>query len=914
MAEQKKRTSTTKGKKTAAKKPAAKTTRKRRLTKEEQLRIEAEQQKANRLHDEIAAIVLIAAGLFLVVAMQTNAAGMVGNAIAGFLKGLFGRIAFVLPYYTIGYGIFLLIRLVKPLGSRSLLLFGIMFLLLTMLDSIPWLQEEGVAWSKTFIADTYKSGMQLQSGGAFGMSIGLLLKNIIGIVGAYILGIAGIIVSLLVAINIPLYDLYESWQEKRAERRARREEEEEARILEEERQAKEAAKAAGKTPVKVAFNLPENEEKYGGKPSEEHGKKNILSLMKDNGLFDHKKKEEEQQMELQSDGPVIVDTDAAASELPGSAELAEPEEKVAVPEEPVIKYGLEEPTFVPKGMGLESSPEPETGFGPEGASAAAPDSAAASADGPIIHEPLAADLPAEEPAAEKPKIDLNFEKKSDSKTQELIMPATTAGGESQMVPYRFPPVELLNKGSGPNRTEGASLQAKAKKLEETLHNFGVNATVLQVTKGPTVTRYEIQPAMGVKVNTIVRLADDLALNLEAKSIRIEAPIPGKAAVGIEVENDHVNLVTLREIIESREFKGAKSKLTFAVGKSIEGTPIVGNLKDMPHLLIAGSTGSGKSVCINTLINSILYKAKPSEVKLVLIDPKVVELGNYNGLPHLLIPVVTDPNKAAGALSWAMAEMMDRYKKFAEEGVRDLSSYNDMARANQEEEKVMPQIVIIIDELADLMMVAAKQVEEAICRLAQLARAAGIHLVVATQRPSVDIITGLINANIPSRIAFAVSSRYDSMTILDEPGAEKLVGKGDMLFSPQGMSKPIRVQGCFVSDSEVNKVIEFMKNANGTGTYAEEIMNSLDKPYEAAGGEDDDSDELLQEAVEAVVKAQQASVSMLQRRFRIGYNRAARLVDMMEMRGIVGPQDGTRPRKVMLTEEEYLRLGRDDSEE
>ena len=468
--------------------------------------------------------------------------------------------------------------------------------------------------------------------------------------------------------------------------------------------------------------------------------------------------------------------------------------------------------------------------------------------------------------------------------------------------YKMPPVSLLERSKAATRTNNRLLTDKAQKLEETLKNFHVDARVVQVTQGPTVTRYEIQPSVGVKVNSIVRLADDIALNLEARSIRIEAPIPGKAAVGIEVENDSVTMVHMRDIIDSQEFKNSKSKITFAVGKDIGGKAIVADLKAMPHLLIAGSTGSGKSVCINGIITSLLYKAKPDEVKLILVDPKVVELGNYNGVPHLMIPVVTDPSKAAAALNWAVAEMTDRYKKFAEEGVRDLESYNESVRANDELDKVMPQVVIIIDELADLMMAAPSQIEESICRLAQMARAAGMHLIVATQRPSVDVITGVIKANIPSRIAFAVSSQVDSRTILDMQGAEKLVGKGDMLFNPMGMGKPIRVQGAFISDSEVNKVIDFVKGQVKDVDYNQDVLTRIERTDQTAA--EDDGDELLSDAIELVVRSGQASVSMLQRRFRIGYNRAARIVDMMEARGIVSPQDGSRPRQVLISEEEY----------
>lgn len=380
-------------------------------------------------------------------------------------------------------------------------------------------------------------------------------------------------------------------------------------------------------------------------------------------------------------------------------------------------------------------------------------------------------------------------------------------------------------------------------------------------------------------------------------------------MGIEIENEKINMVTVREIIDSAAFKKSESKITFAVGKDIAGKAIVADLKSMPHLLIAGSTGSGKSVCINSIITSILYKARPDEVKLVLIDPKVVELSNYNGIPHLLIPVVTEPIKAAAALNWAVAEMDDRYRKFAEAGARELTGYNDMMRRSGEEENVIPQMVIIIDELADLMMAASSQVEESICRLAQKARAAGMHLIVATQRPSVDVITGVIKANIPSRIAFAVSSQVDSRTILDMAGAEKLVGKGDMLFNPLGSGKPTRVQGAFISDGEVHDVIEFVKAQTEETEYSENVMDSIERANtpDAEKGNRDLEDELLPEAIELVVQAHQASVSMLQRRFRIGYNRAARIIDMMEDRQIVGPSDGSRPRQVLISEEDLMNM-------
>lgn len=461
--------------------------------------------------------------------------------------------------------------------------------------------------------------------------------------------------------------------------------------------------------------------------------------------------------------------------------------------------------------------------------------------------------------------------------------------------YQLPPFSLLQKGTGRhNGREHRDIAANARKLEETLESFGVSARVISVHRGPAVTRYEVQPSIGVKVSRIVSLADDLALALAARDIRIEAPIPGKSAIGIEVPNNEIALVTLREVLESAAFHESPSKLTIALGRDISGEPVVADLAKMPHLLIAGATGSGKSVCINSIVVSLLYKAKPHEVKLMMIDPKMVELTVYNGIPHLLTPVVTDPRRAAQALKKVVQEMERRYHLFAEKGARDIHRYNQLV-AEQEGglEPALPQIVVIVDELADLMMVAPGDVEDAICRLAQMARAAGIHLIIATQRPSVDVITGVIKANIPSRIAFGVSSQADSRTILDMAGAEKLLGRGDMLFLPVGAPKPIRVQGAFVSDSEVEAVASFVRTQQEP-QYAEEMMPTPEKEGELAV-----DDDLYEQAVQLVIEAQSASVSMLQRRLRIGYARAARLIDMMEANGIVGPYEGSKPREVLI---------------
>ena len=496
-------------------------------------------------------------------------------------------------------------------------------------------------------------------------------------------------------------------------------------------------------------------------------------------------------------------------------------------------------------------------------------------------------------------------------------PAISSETAKPVKAYQFPPITLLNPPQDHgNRDLSIELRGNAELLVDTLKSFGVQTRVVDISRGPTVTRYELQPSAGVKISKITGLADDIALNLASAGVRIEAPIPNKAAVGIEVPNKETEIVTMREIIDTKMFREAKSKLTVALGRDISGHEVCFDIAKMPHMLIAGATGSGKSVCINAILMSILYKASPSEVKLLLVDPKVVELGVYNGIPHLLVPVVTDPRKAAGALGWAVTEMLNRYKLFADSSVRDIKGYNEMAA--QKSMELMPEIVIIIDELADLMMAAPNEVEDAICRLAQMARAAGMHLIIATQRPSVDVITGVIKANIPSRIAFSVSSQVDSRTIIDSGGAEKLLGKGDMLFFPMGMPKPTRLQCCFVSDKEVEAVVDYIKRSGESAEYDDAILDEIDRQAEAsankkgkkseedtAGGEE--ADPLLDKAIEVVIESGQASTSYLQRRLKVGYSRAARIIDQMEQKGVIGPFEGSKPRAVLMTRAQYLEM-------
>lgn len=812
----------------------------------------------SRVKDEIVAIIIIAVGVFFIIAFQTAAAGAVGQSMSHFFKGLFGFAAYILPYYFIIYGILLFMKKTIHVGLKSAVLLFIIFLMMSLMNSGRFIDEAVLNQRFWNAAVYYNNGMALFDGGLFGMMAGKLIVRLIGIPGLYIFSVVVTVICLLLLMNTPVARFFEKAMERKAKlresRAERRREKEQTREIKQQSESRQ--------PKEIVQGFAEGVAEYGAYPEDMHRdvdarRKKILGYMQDDSLASGREPEE-MDFSLGEDREMkpVRGRRKKQPQVEENRQAAEPETD-----------------------GGEIKSE---GFGK-----------------PIIVGGFS-------PKAEEEKLTRAEAAKSTLKEDDFNISLTSS--ES----YRFPPIDLLNraKRTGKNQTEEEnSLRAKALKLEETLHSFNIDAQVTNVTQGPAVTRYEVHPNSGVKVKGIKSLTDDIALNMEAKSIRIEAPIPGKPAVGIEIENESINMVTIREIIDSAAFKKSKSKITFAVGKDIAGKAIVADLKTMPHLLIAGSTGSGKSVCINSIIASILYKARPDEVKLVMIDPKVVELANYNGIPHLLIPVVTDPAKAAAALNWAVAEMDERYRKFAAEGVRGLTGYNDVMRERGEEEQLMPQIVIIIDELADLMMAAPSQVEESICRLAQKARAAGMHLIVATQRPSVDVITGVIKANIPSRIAFAVSSQVDSRTILDMGGAEKLVGKGDMLFNPLGSGKPVRVQGTFISDKEVHDVIEFVKGQVEETEYSENVMDSIERANipDAEKGSRDFEDQLLPDAIEMVVQAHQASVSMLQRRFRIGYNRAARIIDMMEDRQIIGPSDGSRPRQVLLSEEDLQNM-------
>ena len=835
--------------------------------------------QSKRMNDVIAGLVLIAIGAFIFIAVKFQAAGEFGNAMGEVLRGVFGLIGLVFPWYLIAVGILLIFNRITHLSLQKTIVCILIVLLMCILNSARFIDAEHLIYA---FGAFYRDGIDLAGGGLFGMTFGVFLITLFGKSGLYLFSAVALIICLLLLLNNPLMSAYKTFKNRREEKRIMKERELDyvAPVMNEQMEM-DMDPIPTPSPVPVqAQEIPARTPLTQMRPPRKSSRRTSDFTLPEEIAEPHEIRiitpydEPEKPAQKKGKGSNVLDFIKGGDPFSDSSSVSSG-----------------------KGLGLDGETKQKKGFGLDG-----------------------------EPEAE-PVLDIKPYEAEKTSAADIAKGAAEIGhglgladgaaaltksvDKSSVKKYKKPPVDLLNTPTAPNGA-GVSddLKKKAKLLEDTLRSFNVDAKVVQVTQGPAVTRYEIQPNVGVKVSKISSLANDIALNLRARNIRIEAPIPGKAAVGIEVENDHINMVTIREIIDSKEFKSAKSKIEFAVGKDIAGKPIVADLKSMPHLLIAGSTGSGKSVCINSIITSILYKANPDEVKLVMIDPKVVELGNYNGIPHLLIPVVTDPAKAAAALSWAVVEMTNRYKLFAETNVRDLSSYNKKMREERHADQVMPQVVIIIDELADLMIAAPSQVEQSICRIAQMARAAGMHLIVATQRPSVDVITGVIKANIPSRIAFAVSSQVDSRTILDMAGAEKLMGKGDMLFNPLGMGKPVRVQGTFISDDEVERVIDHVKSQVTEAEYSDEVIDTIENGGGSPFGEDDEADELLADAIECVVMQGQASVSMLQRRFRIGYNRAARIVDEMEARGIVGPQDGSRPRQVLMTEEELQQLKED----
>ena len=837
-----------------------------------------ERERKRRFHKQLTAICLFAVGILLI-ALAWLQGSNVWKWMHDLLYGLFGALAVAIGPLCIYVAVLLAADEPDRALTPRVLGWAALFVLVTAALHIFMTGEltgEGLLENLGII---FENGKQLSGGGLTGALLGWPLLALFGKLGAGIIIVLVIFILLMILTGKGLIDLFQSV--KKPVRMVG-----DAYAEHAERKAAAAQEAQERRQTRIDIDLgPAPRGRGRGKAQTEteadadaHG------------------------LEL-PEHPVVSDTPAPAVpsyEPPSSAEL---QTLFADPIEPDL-----DPLFKPDPVMVETAPPvSDEPFALQTAQGAADES------DPAIEELIERAVQAGD--EQPPALESLF---ADMEAAENRAAPQTVPEPSEPVPdaaYEYPPVSLLTPPK-PEADAGVTeeLRANAELLVDTLKSFGVQTRIIDISRGPAVTRYELQPSAGVKISKITSLADDIALNLAAAGVRIEAPIPNKPAVGIEVPNKKILPVPIREVIASSAFEEAKSKLTFALGKDIAGTCMVADIAKMPHLLIAGSTGSGKSVCINSLIVSLLYKATPDEVRLLMIDPKGVELGIYNGIPHLLVPVVTDPRKAAGALGWAVTEMLDRYKLFAENSVRDLHGYNQLAKT-REDLKVLPEMVIIIDELADLMMAAPNEVEDSICRLAQMARAAGMHLVIATQRPSVDVITGIIKANIPSRIAFAVSSQVDSRVILDAAGADKLLGRGDMLFYPVGAAKPVRVQGCFVSDKEVEQVVDFIKKSSRP-EYDEAISEEIDRQAarekgsggsSASGDDGEGGDEMLPKAIECVVEAGMASTSLLQRRLKLGYARAARLIDEMEQRGIVGPFEGSKPRQVLMTKDMWIEM-------
>lgn len=922
MAETKKRASTKK--KTGAKRGTSQRTKGQ------------EQSGGSPYRDEITLVVTLVASL-LIILSYFNLCGVFGTAVNFVLFGLFGFTAYLVPvllFFGVAFAISnrgIISAKIKIASSCGLYL---------ILMGIVQLITNGNA--KADLVDMFLASSDLRNGGGLiGGAITKGLCYIFGVIGTYIvfLGIAVILIMLITEKF--LFAFLRERRKESAQRRAERVSEMKAKQTV-YRKPEDTDSAASRKPAKVFTFSKEDKEniKTAGLEPEETKKGKKKGKKKD------RVKNEETKETVVTEAPDHSDLDNLSILRGYEKKESEQKEKIPVYEEELQnKFGTAaeednfiddiveenmEPVVVNANQGLnlfdmeiekatdiivEEAPE-ESLKSFEGVDSSSDEFEAAKEEFPEEKSAKAEAAPETMSPPEHTKGKAASEHKKEEAPTEAEKKAVSdeigQALQKKKKNYVFPSLELLSppKSNGKS-TSDTELRDTAAKLKSTLDSFGVKVEMKNVSCGPTVTRYELQPAQGVKVSKITSLTDDIKLSLAAADIRIEAPIPGKSAVGIEVPNKEVSMVYLRSLLESKEFKEHKSDIAFAVGKDIGGNTIVTDIAKMPHLLIAGATGSGKSVCINTLIMSILYKANPDDVKLIMVDPKVVELSVYNGIPHLLIPVVTDPKKASGALNWAVMEMTERYKKFADLGVRDIKGYNAKVAVveedNDERFQKMPQIVIIVDELADLMMVAPGEVEDAICRLAQLARAAGIHLIIATQRPSVNVITGLIKANVPSRIAFAVSSAIDSRTILDGGGAEKLLGNGDMLFFPSGYPKPVRVQGSYVSDKEVSAVVNFLTSEYGSTEYSNDIDQKIassitsDSSQSNSGNE---RDEYFVEAGRFIIEKDKASIGMLQRVYKIGFNRAARIMDQLYDAGVVGPEEGTKPRKVVMSAEEF----------
>ncbi len=859
-----------------------------------------QQEREAEFTREVILWIVVAVSLLLFIS-NFGFGGTIGGTVSRFFFGLFGIISYIFPIVLLVGTFFAVSNQGNRVAAVKLVA---VILFVAFLCMFFELISDGTDAKSAM--DAYRYSFDAKSGGGLiGGVLSHMLCSGFGVIGAYVIDVIVLIISLVLITERSAFrgmqrggrKVYESAKISNERHRERVE------MRREEREQREQQRRMDRKVEGVAIDtklIPDTPQKRS---------QDISEILPED-MIDLPEIKEEKHVTLTAGSTISNTTPSAFSdealEAMGQALTAKTELFAAEEEQVSFPIQMEEPKD--SRTVAEEAPETiplwETDFESEPLPEEADEEVM-----PVNHENTVQMKPVKhQEVSLEPVHTKDGDKIQDEMAIEIAPPEKE---------YVFPPVTLLKQAENKQGDTRKQLQETALKLQQTLKNFGVNVTITNISCGPAVTRYELQPEMGVKVSKIVNLADDIKLNLAAADIRIEAPIPGKAAIGIEVPNKENVMVSFRELVESEEFQKHPSKISFCVGKDIGGKVSVADIEKMPHLLIAGATGSGKSVCINTIIMSILYKADPKDVKLLMVDPKVVELSVYNGIPHLLIPVVTDPKKAAGALNWAVAEMTDRYNKFAEAHVRNLKGYNAKIDSLPDVEgdpkpEKMPQIVIIVDELADLMMVASNDVEGAICRLAQLARAAGIHLIIATQRPSVNVITGLIKANMPSRIAFAVTSGIDSRTILDMNGAEKLLGKGDMLFYPQGVPKPVRVQGAFVSDKEVSDVVNYIKEENEQGSYnaaVEEHMNSIEAEnttvnIDSNSGTGDGRDAYFAEAAKLLIEKEKGSIGMLQRYFKVGFNRAARIMDQLEEAGIVGPEEGTKPRRVLMTQEQF----------
>lgn len=861
------------GKRTSSSNKYSNQRNKRSNTSTRRTKAEAYQaERDSELFHEIGLIVLFIA-MVILFCCNFGLIGSVGNYVSGILFGLFGFMAYVTPVLIFVAVAFWFANEENPTALRKMIAGAVLFLMVGVVCDLIAKNSTGMeAYSIKLIYANCRDGKS--GGGVIAGSLAFLMHHYLETMGTVLVVMLFSIVCIILLTEKSLLGSVRNGGDRLREQ-SRVSAERRREYNETRRQELEQIKAQREEERRLRAEEKENEKIL-------RMEKKVTGVMMDTSL---KATEENRHRD---DIHEITFTEDADTEFGQNTDMPEFDfEKVQI-----------------RSAQQMTLPEEETERHPISESAYEPLSA--QAEQIRIHKE---DIPE--------KTQQTPERTSQPVTNSDIHKEMQSAQNHQPKKYKFPSLSLLQKGKASAGDSTRELKETAIRLQQTLNTFGVKVTITDISQGPSVTRYELQPEQGVKVSKIVNLADDIKLNLAATDIRIEAPIPGKAAIGIEVPNKENMTVALRDLLENKAFKDFSSNIAFAVGKDIGGQVVVTDIAKMPHVLIAGATGSGKSVCINTLIMSILYKARPDDVKMIMIDPKVVELSVYNGIPHLLVPVVTDPKKASAALHWGVSEMEDRYRKFADYNVRDLKGYNKKVESMRESgdetaPQKMPQIVIIVDELADLMMVCPGEVEESICRLAQLARAAGIHLVIATQRPSVDVITGLIKANMPSRIAFSVSSGVDSRTILDMNGAEKLLGKGDMLFYPQGYSKPARIQGAFVSDKEVSDVVDFLKNQALGNTYAQDVeekIKNLGASSSGSGamGGGNERDEYFEEAGRFIIDKDKASIGMLQRVLKIGFNRAARIMDQLCEYGVVGEEEGTKPRKVLMSMEQFEQL-------